>query len=226
MNKLYLGVLLCLVWPHSGHAVVGKIDNREYVDWSQAPYNKIVLFLNKCTGQYIAKDLIITAAHCVYNACYDSELELPSKCTFTNSAGQSGTGRVIAVGREHSLTRGIPFDGPGYTPATDWVLLKTDNLVADSWFHVATETKPGQYNSVGFGGIRIIDDQELPIIRQKYVLFLRQKYDIKHVSSKKILEKTKLRTDMWHEFDEFLGNANDETGVAIAPLFPQTRVIN
>ncbi|MBD5389356.1 trypsin-like serine protease, partial [bacterium] len=220
MNKLYFLFLACLLWPQSGQAIVGKIDNREYVDWTTAPYNRIVLFGGNCTGQYIAPDLILTAAHCVFNHCYDSELDL-GDCFFTNSSGQSGTGRVIAVGREYSLANGIPLDGADYTPATDWALIKTEDLTTDSWFQVAPITQPGKYNSVGFGAIRIIDDDELPIIRKKYVLWLRQKYDLgRLVSSKKILEKTKLKTDMWHEFDEFLANVHDETGVSIAPLFP------
>lgn len=48
-------------------AGVGNVDNRKYVNWDTEPYNKFVRFeswLGTCTGQYVAPNIILTAAHC------------------------------------------------------------------------------------------------------------------------------------------------------------------
>lgn len=50
-------------------AGIGDKDAREYVDWAQPPYNRVVyLRVDKdtsCTAQYVAPDIIATARHCV-----------------------------------------------------------------------------------------------------------------------------------------------------------------
>lgn len=212
-------LIFVLLLPCPVIAGVGEIDNREYVDWAKSPYNMIVHFMGKCTGQYVAPNLILTNAHCVYQACHDSEITMPA-CRFENFAGQSGSGRVVAVGRQYSLNNGGAFVDADYSPDTDWAIIKTDDLPANAWFDVKSVSAPGQYDSAGFGAMRIISDKELPIIRKKYVLFLRQKYDMKRVNNKKILDETKLETTMWADFDSFLSDDTDATGISIAPLFP------
>lgn len=218
-RSVLVPVLIFILFPLSSIAGVGKIDNREYVNRQKSPYNMIVHFMGKCTGQYVASDLILTNAHCVYQACHDSEISMPL-CRFENFAGKSGSGRVVSVGRKYSLNNGGAFVDENYSPDTDWAIIKTDDLPSDTWFNVGTATVPGRYNSVGFGAMRIIADDELPIIRKKYVSFLRKRYDMGRMSAKKILNETKLETTMWADFDSFLSDATDETGVSIAPLFP------
>ena len=68
--------------PCVARAYIGSYDEREYVDWSAAPYNKIVLIKGNtfsadwvsvtCAGQYVAPDIILTARHClIYSTGYD-----------------------------------------------------------------------------------------------------------------------------------------------------------
>ena len=52
---------------YPGFCGVGQVDTREYVDWSQPPYNVFVHLSaggHACTAQYVAKNLIVSAGHC------------------------------------------------------------------------------------------------------------------------------------------------------------------
>lgn len=173
--KLFLrififAVLLCV--PCVASAYIGEVDKREYVDWSAAPYNKIVLIkgntfsadwvLVTCTGQYVAPDVILTARHClIYGSTYDDYQMIGEKIPIETYDGRETWAVLEKYGR--SL-------------ADDWALLRvTDGrFFSKEYFDYFPDSLkrndasfPVNVQIAGFGWLRILTPDEIEKIHKK-----------------------------------------------------------
>ena len=142
---------MCMI---SAHAAV---DRRQYVDWSAAPYNRVVALADcttpectsyySCTAQYIAPDIIVTALHCIDHGLQEHVLEIE-----LHDGRKSRAVEVVAQGKN--------------TDNADWAVLRvTDEDFYSENFFPVTDAKVGPISQVGFGYMRIIGDTELAQIK-------------------------------------------------------------
>jgi V8-like Glu-specific endopeptidase len=155
-------------------AFVGAADKRKYVDWNQSPYNSILKMPNaekvgRCTAQFVAPNIILTAEHCA-RACYVVDGAKAQKsyidCSFITSNGNILEAQTVAVG-EYSRDN---------TDKNDFNILKLkDKNISHSHFNMSIQNiNVGQKVDVlGFGGLRILSDEELAIIRKKILTIVR-----------------------------------------------------
>jgi len=163
MQRMFVFLLLAILFPLQIFAGVGDSDNRYYVTdemWAQEPYKKFVCFevmakdgkelvpSGRCTAQYVSPNLILSAGH----------------CTDKDSDGY----RVRNYKHEEFLVELIetPYDGQIGTLG-DWaVWLVTDpKYYSDSYFNLKTPTKTMDVLNAGWGWARILDDDDLLTIR-------------------------------------------------------------
>ncbi|MDE6250547.1 MAG: trypsin-like serine protease [Alphaproteobacteria bacterium] len=169
LKYLTLGIII-LLCARSAHAATYTIDKRDYVsNWCTAPYNKIVAFFPPnpgrnhyypsptCTAQYVAKDIILTALHCVY---YEGD---PQTFQISNckEPGKRWDAKIISKGPN-------TVDG-------DWALLRIQDPAgySDDFFEVSPTTpESSDINNAGWGMIRRLSDEEITEIKnilKKYV---------------------------------------------------------
>lgn len=169
LKYLTLGIII-LLCARSAHAATYTIDKREYVsNWCTAPYNKIVAFFppspgrNRyypnpiCTAQYVAKDIILTALHCLdYEG--DPQTFQISNC---KNPDKRWDAKIISKGEN-------TIDG-------DWALLRIQDPAgySDDFFDVSPSTpETSNINNAGWGMIRRLSDEEITAIKnilKKYV---------------------------------------------------------
>ncbi|MBR1380395.1 MAG: trypsin-like serine protease, partial [Alphaproteobacteria bacterium] len=145
-------------------AGVGDIDNREYADWSQYPSILLLrsyLSLHSdgyiyCTGQYVAPDLILTAAHCVTNSSGGINKKFEA---------QNYRGDIFDL----QLAETTNFRNT-YDDFNDWALLRvTDSkYYSDSFYELDAPNKAVQVYNAGFGWVRILSNDEIALLRQEY----------------------------------------------------------
>ena len=158
LRKLIFIALLFV--PCVAHAGIGEKDAREYVDWAQPPYNKVVYLRtgenSHCTAQYFAPDIIVTARHCVVktdgfdnNAALGKEYEI-----------QLHDGRKTSVVLEKY---GDNLD------TDDWALLRVQDVKFFSTEFFAEPRGgigfPAPVMGLGFGWLRILSDDEISRLR-------------------------------------------------------------
>lgn len=160
MRRIIL-IIALLSCPIIGYAATGKHDDREYVNWSDSQYNKIVYFLDlgTCTGQYVAKDIILIARHCIsHERDFDDYAQKGRRFMFINNKYEAFFARVEKYGRDFETD--------------DWALLRvTDvdffsndyfelsNPNASPWIQQDINLFPVM--NVGFGYMRILSDKEI-----------------------------------------------------------------
>gem|GEM_PF-2694778 len=138
----------------SAMSAFARIDPREYVNWNSAPYNKIVSFSNyECTAQYVSKDIIITAAHCLrrYRDVYQIE----------TSDGRKSTATLEKHSGDWKDCR-----------QSDWAFLRIQDPVAfanDNIFKISVNERPSQMENAGFGWMRVLSDDDLFKLKELYI---------------------------------------------------------
>lgn len=155
---------------------VGSVDNREYVDWSKPPYDKIVYFrrtpYSTCTAQYVATDIIATARHCVV------------KTNEFDNYEKIGTEYEIELhdGRKTKVV--LETYGRNFLDE-DWALLRIQdpNFFSTSYFSPPNKTpklhkgdtvdllvskfgRPLYVTNAGFGYMRILSDSDIQKLKQ------------------------------------------------------------
>ena len=94
--KYFIFGIIILLCARSVHATQ-TIDKRQYVDWNSYPYNQIVAFQHElptggyvqdCTAQYVAKDIILTARHCITKQLGHDNWAEKNKQEYTNRITQ------------------------------------------------------------------------------------------------------------------------------------------
>jgi len=160
--------------------MVGDADTRVYVDdiWSQYPFNLIVKLKSAdgseprggdafCTGQYVGRDLILTAAHCV-------KYGTGGKVRIESHKGE-WTASLVDMG---------PFALSGAeADPNDYALYRIDDRAGHLKlfssdpppFRIepASHTQTG-VSLAGFGGLRRISDMELEQIRRILIALVEQ----------------------------------------------------
>ena len=140
---------------------IGQIDNREYGDLSEQKYRGVAkltlgsqysgsLSTGECTGVFIAKNLILTNAHCAVrcdNFCVASfyngeEMDSVKLSTLTYPSNYEDTGE-------------------------DWAVLQTGTDISID-IPIAEKSSTGPINYGGFGSLRIINDDEIHELKRLY----------------------------------------------------------
>lgn len=173
LRRLIFAVLFIL--PCVANASIGEKDERVYVDWSQPPYNKIVLIKGNtylrqdafisCTGQYVAPDIILTARHClIYQSVHDY---------------YSMLGEKIPIERYDGKQINTVLEKYGYDINDDWALLRITDGRSFSKDYFDYYPKALQKNNngfpvknlqmAGFGWLRILTQDEIKKIHQKLI---------------------------------------------------------
>lgn len=164
-RAIFCGVFCALV-SLPAFAGVGSVDTRQYADWASEQFSRYVTIGSvkrwRCTGQYVAPNLILTAAHC-YNGKQDI-----GRIEYLGSALFDGTfiGKVIAMGDYKNVTT---------TPKEDWALVLIEDkefyYPKDNFFNPDDLDKQKEYESVisaGFGWARIVNDKEVELLRAAF----------------------------------------------------------
>jgi len=161
MQRMFLFLLFIVIFPLQILAGVGNIDDRYYVTddmWATEPYKKYLHFEydnpklghGNCTAQYVSPNLILTAGH-----CFDKDA---NNFRVTNYNKQTFEIKLIET----------PFDNNNIGEIGDWsVWLVTEpEYYSDAYFDIIVPTKTVDAINAGWGRIRIIKDEEMPIIRK------------------------------------------------------------
>ncbi|MCL2017309.1 MAG: hypothetical protein FWG80_00850 [Alphaproteobacteria bacterium] len=235
MKKIIFVLVMLLSFPALGF--VGRTDPREKLDWNANSHSGILRFVdsqggNACTAQFVAPDIIMTAAHCVNESrChYMGDVQW---CMFADFDGNYLSAAVVASG---NYVKGFPpldllmsetsFKGW----KEDWVLLRADissGLGKYQYYNVKPSvSKTGtKIDRIGFGTLRVLEDWELKIIRNKALVIIRgEEYDPEQ--DEKLLSDGNSSGDGWaSRLWEFIDTLNISTqeensgGSAIEPIF-------
>lgn len=157
-----LGIII-LLCARSAHAAQ-TIDKRQYVDWNSYPYNQIVAFQHElpsgyvqdCTAQYVAKDIILTARHCITKQLGHDNWTEKNKQEY----------RIYLPNK--TFTKDLVLEQYGHdTYNNDWALLRITNpeFYSETPLSLDSATHIGNVTSAGFGYMRILNDDEIQEIR-------------------------------------------------------------
>jgi len=180
---LYAGALC------AGVGNVYNVDKREYVNWSDYPFNLTLKVLRPgrpdrtfCTAQYVARDLILTAEHCAKEKIM----------SFKNSDGRVFSARLAASGY--------------FENDTDWALYRALDAAGilgpgASPLGVLPRTAiRGGVQIAGFGDLRKLSDQEIEDIRWIIIYLLQTQRKFSLNAAEKQASSTSMN-GMWESID-------------------------
>ena len=138
---------------------VGNTDNRYYVsdsDWAKPPYNSFVKLQEVvgpsnayvCTGQYIAKNLILSAGHCTE----DSPIEF----------------RAINYKKQEFKVKLLETGYNGIYEVGDWAifLVEDPQYYGDAFFDSTKPERTTKVINAGYGYVKVLSERELNTIRE------------------------------------------------------------
>ena len=141
---------------------VGDVDNRYYVTddmWATPPYNSFVKLTEVvsenlsygCTGQYIAKNLILSAGHCT--------LDKPIRFEATNYKKQRFRVRLLET--KWNSSKRVRQLG-------DWAIFLIENpqYYLDTFLDPTIPTQTTEVINAGYGYVRILGPEDIQVIRQ------------------------------------------------------------
>lgn len=152
-------MLIC----EQAYGFVGSVDKREYVNW--ADYPQVVLFGTGCTAQYVAQDIILTAAHCLDNWVDYEKNEIVYHTDYEISLHDGRKASVVLekVGPYYSKdgTRSI------VQPWADYAFLRVRDaeFYSNIFYNLPKAAKNASVESLGFGKMRVVTDYELSQIK-------------------------------------------------------------
>ena len=160
LKYITLGIII-LLCARSAHSA---IDKREYADWNSYPFNQIVAFQHElpsgygqdCTAQYVARDIILTARHCI------------TKTNSHDNYTEKNKREYKIYLPNKTFTTDLVLEQYGYdTYNNDWALLRITNpdFYSTSPLNLDTATHIGNATSAGFGWMRVLNDSEIQTIR-------------------------------------------------------------
>lgn len=152
-------MLIC----EQAYGFVGSVDRREYVNW--ADYPQIVYFSNGCTAQYVAQDIILTAAHCLNDRLDTAKNEMVFYTDYEILLYDGRKASVVLekVGPYHSK------DGK-YSIIQEWadyafLRVRDPEFYSDKFYNLAETAQKVSIESLGFGKMRVVTDYELSQIK-------------------------------------------------------------
>ena len=135
---------------------IGLKDDRQYDNLSNPLYSSVARFdangKPRCTAGFVSENIIITNHHC-------ADLCARNKCSIYFWDGkqyQTSDVNIIAMPKEYSTKDG-----------TDWALFKSD-VPNKNFKTVAFTTTGGAVLRGGYGTLRVISDDEIPIIKKAF----------------------------------------------------------
>jgi len=156
--KKFIIALFCCVFAviNCATAATHTIDKRQYADWSAPKFQKFVRLGSKCTGQFVAPNIILTAAHCIRNDM--------DGCQFThNYKDEYFCSEVLIASDKAKDTK------------QDWALLlvKSPSFYSKNYFRVLSRSSEDAVQQAGFGALKILSDEEIRAIREKFLNFAK-----------------------------------------------------
>jgi len=131
------------------------IDKREYVDPAVAPFRSIVRMTStNCTAQYVAPNILVTAAHCVEGIVMNMWTNYKDEPVSVEVISDSGWRGARDWTNDWAILRVFPEKNARYADPGDV-------------FQVAPQSVAGSVQQAGFGALRILSDQEIRLIRVK-----------------------------------------------------------
>ena len=135
--------LLAMIFTSCDHGPTGRsdsalknifgTDDRSPVTSTAAPWASIGRLSNGCTGTLVARDIVLTAAHCIYdNAASGPQNPLPTFAPNYMNGGSKDEG--IATEWWVGTTDWATY------PAHDWALIKLDQYLGDIYGWMGTKT--------------------------------------------------------------------------------------
>ena len=178
INKIFFLLFLFVCFPVQ--AFIGSIDKREYVNW--ADYPQIVYFSNGCTAQYVAQDIILTAAHCLNY--WGGDYEKNEHVYYTDYEILLYDGRKASV----VLEKVGPYyskDGR-YSIIQEWadyafLRVRDPEFYSDKFYNLAETAQKVSIENLGFGKLRVMTDYELSLIKDVWNDVIRE-YNTKYES--------------------------------------------
>lgn len=152
---------------------IGKHDDRRYGSLAEPEYNGVVKLISrntvKGTGVFISKNIVLTNNHCVAACRNGCEAEF-----WNGSEYERSNLTVLQYNDKAKLSDG-----------TDWGLLLSDK---ESKFYkpIAPMSSKGPVQRGGYGILRIIDDEEIPFLRDLYKKTIKENMEECRKNSKMI----------------------------------------
>lgn len=148
------------------------IDKRKYVSNSIEPFSAVVglksqIGKNWCSGTLTADGIVVTAKHCIFDGYTNAYKDL-------NSIIINYQNTNIGVKQRTSSGANIYPDG-NYNDTYDWALL-VPNKDIKSRIKVSklTQGATSDVIVVGYGGLKILSNQEIRNIRKEYAKWLNR----------------------------------------------------
>jgi len=157
--KKYLFMILLSLYTANTFAgpsgYIGTYDNRRYASLSDPEYRGIVRIMRSnnslCTGIFISKNLILTNSHCA-TACLSS----------CNAEFSDGTDYKTS-----NIKTVLYSDKANIYNGDDWGLLSSDQE-SKVYRNISQTTTKGPILRGGYGIMRVIENDEIPFLRELY----------------------------------------------------------
>ncbi len=124
---LFLGTLVSSLAVASHPNIFGK-DDREAVTSTDAPWRMVGYFSNGCTATLVTKNLIVTAAHCIF----DEKGELLALTFYPNMVSNYAR---MSSGAAHTWWG---TKDPQNNRGEDWAIIRLKDNLGDSYGWMAT----------------------------------------------------------------------------------------
>ena len=166
MIKPSIAILLALYTANAFAGLggnIGQYDDRKYGSLSDADYHGVVKLKlgqgrGNCTGVFVSKNLVLTNSHCAVYCTKGS-----CSAEFWNGYGYTKSNLKIVVYFPKYDVKG----------GNDWALLKSD---IENIFYkpIAPRSTKGQILRGGFGVLRVIEDDAVPVLKNLYAQTQRE----------------------------------------------------
>ena len=141
-------------------------DNRELADWSQYPQIvRVEHFGSVCTGQYVAPNLILTAAHCFKEKVlkdYPQIKPIIRRYDANKPEGTYSFAKLVMRGQESG--NNLTIKNLGIDDYAFLLLEDKDDYCNDCVYDLYNGPNAQQLlpvESIGFGGMKILTDKPL-----------------------------------------------------------------
>ena len=157
-------VCFCVSFCVQAFAGVGDYDKRQKADWTSDKFSKYVSIggkdFSQCTGQYVAPNLILTAAHCYQGQQVGVIDDVYNPVINKNDSFKA---KLVKLGNYRS--------GDSGSRKQDYAILLVqdkNNYYTKGAFDIGVLDATQEYESIinaGFGWVRILSNEEVDFLR-------------------------------------------------------------